>query len=127
MSNRYIYILVRRDIPTSAQIIQVAHAVDRIALRQPFADDPANVVLFEVEDENQLLQAYMQLRECGLTPSEDFEIFYDTAWPKGFNAIASRPMIGEERNIFAEYSLYRTDDKVKLRGEWIGDSWESWG
>ena len=117
MSDKYYYAWVRRDIPPVAQIIQVSHATDRISLRQEYYEDVARMVLFESADERELLDVYLFLREKGLSPSKDFEIFYDSAWPRGFNAIVTRPFEGTEREIFADFNLYRDDsaDAIEAR------------
>ena len=107
---KYIYHFIRKDIPVVAQIIQMGHAIDRIALRQEFYEDCAHTVLFEVQNELELIGIAKYLESQGLIEDQDFNIFYDTAWPVGYNAIATRPFVGAERDIFSEFTLYRDEN-----------------
>lgn len=111
---KYIYHFIRKDIPVVAQIIQMGHAIDRIALRQEYYEDCAHTVLFEVPDEKTLEGIARYLESRGLSEN-DFIMFHDNAWPLGNNAIATRPFVGEERAIFAEFNLYRDADLEATR------------
>lgn len=104
---KYCYLFTRRNIPSVAQILQVGHAQDRMALRLDYYEDCAHSVLFEVPDEKELLKVAEYLESRGLTRDKDFVLFEDNSWPKGANAIATRPFIGAEREIFAGFKLYK--------------------
>ncbi len=110
METKYIYHFIRKDIPVVAQIIQMGHAIDRIALCQEYYDDCAHTVLFEVPDEAAIIEVTKYLESQGLQQNRDLVTFEETAWPIGFNSIATRPFVGDERRIFEPFTLYRDED-----------------
>lgn len=61
MSDRYIYMFVRKDLSKAQQIIQTAHAVDQ--LDYPDTDNISNMVLFEIESERELYDIADMLQE----------------------------------------------------------------
>lgn len=111
MSN-YQYQFVRQDIPVATQIIQMAHAVDRMSLRLKYEDDVARSVLIGVPNEEALMDVYTYLRLIGFDPVKDFHMFFDSEYPRGFNALATRPMNEEERIFFSQYKTYKVENNT---------------
>ncbi len=106
----YQYQFVRQDIDIAPQIIQTAHAVDRMSLRLKYEDDVARTVLIGVPNEEALLDVYKYLRLVGFDPVKDFHMFFDSEYPRGFNAIATRPMNEDERIFFSQYKTYKKEN-----------------
>ena len=113
MEDRYYYAWIRKDLNEAQRIIQTSHACYECALRLPKFDDgmPSSMVLFEVENQEELLEVSAFLYDN--IPGQ-FHIFYepDAPWddlnsgPMGYTAIATRPFTGEERKLFSGFKLY---------------------
>ena len=114
MTVRHSYAFVRNDLSPVQRIIQMSHASYECALNlEPFEDEtPSSMVLFEVENQNELLKVAMYLDKH--IPNQ-FHIFYepDPCWSDpsgrsmGYTAIATRPFEGVERELFSSFKLYQ--------------------
>lgn len=103
MPDPYVYILVRRDLPSAYQAVQAAHAaisscqrglIDNI--RHPI------LVVATVENEDELLRASVNLTNNGLPHSVFFE---DDI--KSFAALATGCVTGDTRKAFRKYPLLK--------------------
>lgn len=112
MSELYQYHFIRQDIPIAAQIIQMGHAIDRMSLLLSYYNECANTVLIGVPDESALLDVAHYLETLGYLNRQDFQLFFDTEWPIGYNALAPRPFEGDERRVFAKFKTYNAENNT---------------
>ena len=113
MSNRYYYTWIRKDLTEAQRIIQTAHACYEIALRLDTPDDdtPSSMVLFEVQNQKELLKVAMFLNEK--IPGQ-YHLFYepdplpDERRPMGYTAIATMPFEGDERELFNSFKMFKS-------------------
>lgn len=95
----YTYCFIRKDIPIHAQIIQTAHA----CLQSDKPKTVNSIVLFEVKNEEHLIQANEYLKDRGIKTYMFFEPDYDM----GYTAIACEPLSDEkDRNIFKRFKMW---------------------
>lgn len=95
----YTYCFVRKDIPMFAQLVQLGHA----CLQRPAPDQVNNLILFEVKNEDHLVQTKAYLESRGI----DAYMFYEPDYDMGYTAIATEPIEGEDRKMFAKFNLWR--------------------
>lgn len=112
---RYIYSFIRKDLTHTQRIIQTLHSGYELALHlQPFADGkPSSVVLFEVEEEADIVDIHRYLLEKGLIPDKDFHVFFEPDRNDGWTSITTRPMEGAERELFTDFDLYRDENDTE--------------
>ena len=68
------------------------------------ANEPiANLILFEVANENELISKSMWLKDVGIRHHMFYEPDYDT----GYTAICCEPLAGEDRLMFSGGELFR--------------------
>lgn len=96
----YIYLIVRSDLSHAQQIIQAAHAVER--LNKPVTMPVSNIVLFSVKDEEMLMLASMKLTDKGIM----HEVFYEPDINSN-TALAAYPIAGNFRKVFSKYKMLR--------------------
>lgn len=108
---KYIYSFIRKDLTHTQRIIQTLHSGYELALRITTygPQRPSSVVLFEAEDENDIITIHRYLLEKGLLPDQDFHVFFEPDRDDGWTSITTRPMKGTEREIFADFKLYRDE------------------
>lgn len=99
--NPYIYMFIREDLSVSQQIVQTAHAVDEIGRRHQSVGNNY-MVLCGVKDEQDLLEVSDWLKEQFIDHETFFEPDIDS-----HTAIATRPIIGEERLAMKRFKLKR--------------------
>lgn len=64
MSDKYIYLFIRKDLSRAQQIIQTAHSVDQLDYPgMGETDDISNMVLFEIDSERELYEIANKLQE----------------------------------------------------------------
>lgn len=110
--SRYIYSWIRKDLSHTQRIIQTLHSGYELALNiRPFDDGkPSSVVLFEVEDEDDIIAVHRFLLEEGFVSNKDFHVFFEPDRNDGWTSITTRPMEGLERGIFADFKLYKDEN-----------------
>lgn len=97
--NPYMYLFVRDDLPQPQQIVQTAHAVDELNKEHPH--DPGNyMVLCGVKGESELLDLSLWLNEQNIVHHMFYEPDVDS-----YTAIATKPLIGEERKPLKRFKL----------------------
>lgn len=95
----YTYCFIRKDIPIHAQIIQTAHA----CLQSDKPKTVNSIVLFEVKNEDHLIQTNEYLKDRGIKTYMFFEPDYDM----GYTAIATEPISNEkDRAIFKRFKMW---------------------
>jgi flagellar biogenesis protein FliO len=92
---------VRRDLSVTQQIVQTAHAVDEIGKRYQSGDENY-MVLIDVKNEQLLVGVSESLREKDI----EHELFFEPDI-NSYTAIATRPLIGDERMSLKGYRLMR--------------------
>jgi hypothetical protein len=109
MSNSYIYCFIRKDLPVVHQLIQVGHACHEAGkwFEEPNPkmelDEPANMVLFEVENEEELIKASNWLYFWEIEYIE----FKESDMNNEFTSICTQIIDTEEkRNLFRGFKLY---------------------
>lgn len=111
---KYYYMFLRKDLFPFGEdnpaylIIQASHAAFEIARRLPTPDPsepPTPMVLFEVENEVQLIETMRYLRFNGLLEGSDFYSFFEPDHETGFTAICTRPFEGRQR-LFDGFRLF---------------------
>ena len=97
--------LVRRDLPLAAQIVQVGHACLEAGRRFVQATAaPCHLVVLEVPHRAALLDAADRLDAAGLP----YVLFWEPDDALGFTALATRPVTTEqERRLIRRYPLWR--------------------
>ena len=101
----WVYVFIRKDIPINYQLVQVGHAcLESGRVYRKLTDDVTNLVLLEVKDENELLKA----KEYLTSKNIDNVMFHEPDFDNlGFTAIATKPVLQEERVIFKKYQLWK--------------------
>ncbi len=98
-TNPYMYMFIREDLSHPQQIVQTAHAVDELNKRHPHR--PGNyMVLCGAKSEFDLVQISEWLTEQKIA----HEMFYEPD-VDGHTAIATMPLIGEERKKMRRFKL----------------------
>lgn len=105
---RYIYSFIRKDLSHTQRIIQSLHSGFELALHlKPFEDSlPSSVVLFEVDNEEDIVSIHRWLLKEGFIPNKDFHVFFEPDHDAGWTSITTRPFEGSERKIFENFKLY---------------------
>ena len=100
----YIYILLRKDLDKTYQIIQAGHALFEHALTlEKKPEQISSFCLLELKDENELEKAANKLERTDIPFTKFFEPDYST----GFTAIAAGPIYDEDRNFFKKFKFYK--------------------
>ena len=111
-SPKYVYVLVRTDIPLANQMVQVGHACFEHGCDVATAtSNPSSMVLFEVETEQQLVEIANWLDKK--IPGQSY-VMYEPDYDIGYTAICTSPFSGEDRDIFSKFDLYATGRKPRL-------------
>jgi len=99
-----VYVLVRRDLTTSQQAVQAIHASLEAARRFSIPRHEY-VVLCAVRNERQLLRWTHKLQQAGI----GFCAFREPDLGNEFTAIATEPVVGEDRRLFRQLQLVKGD------------------
>jgi len=102
MTKPYTYIFIRTDLSYAQQIVQAAHTTLE-AGRNFECSEISSIVLFGVNDENELLDAGLHMRRNGIK----YHDFYEPDIGQ-FTALASEPLYGDDRESMQIYKTYRT-------------------
>lgn len=108
---KYIYSFIRKDLTHTQRIIQTLHSGFELALLIDTygPQQPSSVVLFEVDTEEDIIDVHRYLLEKGLIANKDFYVFFEPDRNDGWTSITTRPMKGAERELFANFNLYRDE------------------
>lgn len=83
----YSYILIRKDLPHSVQVVQAAHAAMEAGFVAPKPSEPVNFAVLGVENEEQLLHYAERLTKVGI----NFEMFFEPDDERGYTALCTYP------------------------------------
>jgi hypothetical protein len=97
------YIFVREDLPHTYQIVQAAHATHHAGIRFGKTDLPTHFVLIGVKNQEAMLAAarFLEFHQI------EFEMFHETDNDTGYTAIATKPLVGEERKPMKRFQLMK--------------------
>lgn len=98
----YMYAFVRKDLPQVQQIVQTAHAVDELRRTVNHHTDTANLILFSVENERELLHVRDFLDMNGVSN----HVFYEPDVSQ-FTALATEHLVGAQRAIMSGFKMYK--------------------
>lgn len=103
LDKAYVYILVRKDLPRSQQVVQSCHAVFEVARELGKGGDHPSMVVCGVNNEEQLKRALDKLSRLGVK----MKGFYEPLFGNELTALASEPLSGDKRLIFKNYQLLK--------------------
>jgi hypothetical protein len=100
-ADHYIYLFVREDLSKSQQIIQTAHAVDKLKHGYEEEDQVSNMVLIGAKNEQELIgiARYLDTHEI------DFEFFNEPDMADQYTSIATIPLAGKNRKPLSKFQL----------------------
>jgi len=99
----YVYVLIRMDIPLHQQLVQSAHAAFEAGLRWHSPDkEGTSIIILEVPDKKALLRASRRLGGKDIA----HHVFFEPDFEMGESALATRPLVGEERRALSGYPLW---------------------
>jgi hypothetical protein len=104
---KYIYVVVRTDIPLADQIVQVGHACFEAGIK--FGVPDCHMVLLQTNSEHNLNATNQMLIDYGIQSVVFYEpdsIFEDSTDPMGNTALCTEPLRGKQRMAFQDYSLW---------------------
>lgn len=105
----YVYVLVRTDLELHQQLVQSSHAAFESGLRWHSPDEEvSSLIVLEVPHKAALLRAARKLTAKGV----DHHVFFEPDFDMGESALATRPLVGEERRALAGYPLWRGGARV---------------
>jgi hypothetical protein len=94
----YSYVIVRKDLSNSQMAVQASHAV---AEAMKYDNSHGSIILLGVETEEELLESYGYLKECGVKVFEFREPFYDNS----LTAICTESLTNDRRHFLKEFRL----------------------
>jgi hypothetical protein len=96
--------LVRKDIPLSAQVVQVGHACLEAGRKFPQpSDGPSILVVLAVSSEDALVRAVERVNRRGVQTV----VFCESDNSFGYTAACTEPVNDQQRIIFRTYPLWR--------------------
>lgn len=97
------YIFIRQDLTKCQQIVQAAHATHQAGIRFGDTELPTHFVLIGVKDQNELLKTSQYLLQNGI----EYEMFHEPDFDTGYTAIATIPLIGEQRKPMRKFQIMK--------------------
>ena len=105
---KYIYVLVRKDLPLEDQIVQVGHACFESGMH--FGKEGTHLILFQIETQKELKNWSETLKEHSINFTMFFEpdsIFDNDIESMGYTAICTEPLSGKRRQLFKNCLLWK--------------------
>ena len=101
-NHAYMYVLVRNDLSTAQQAVQACHAAIESSRKylKP-TDEHPSVILCSIKSENKLLSYSEKFKADGV----DHVVFREPDIGNQATALASRPLIGKDRQAFSKFQL----------------------
>ena len=113
-AHRYVYVVVRVDIPIQHQMAQACHAALEAGKEFPdIIDEPDSLIVLQVENQEALNRAADLLYENGIALVKFWEP--ELRWNYGYTAFATEPMTREQRGILNGYKLWTPRHTNKRR------------
>ena len=106
-----IYVFIRMDLSAEQQMVQVAHAAAE-ASRHFYRPEHgiASLIVLSVANSAALYKAQDYLDRRGLENT----VFFEPDWDMGHSALATRPVLDEERPLFRAWQLWRLRTPVPV-------------
>ena len=104
---KYIYVVVRTDIPLADQIVQVGHACFEAGIK--FGEPDCHMVLLQTDNEHNLNKIIQKLTDYDIQSVVFYEpdsVSDDTTDPMGHTALCTEPLRGKYRMIFKDHLLW---------------------
>lgn len=99
--SKYIYVMVRKDLPMADQVVQVGHVC--FDAGHYWGKDGVHLILLQVKDENELLEWSYYLKDAEIKHT----VFYEpdpaeeiNNEPMGNTALCTEPLHGKRKDIF---------------------------
>jgi hypothetical protein len=102
-------VFVRQDIPLAQQIVQSNHATFELARRLPHPqnlNETPSCIVIGVPDKTALFRVIEKLRRHDIA----HELFYEPDFDMGLSAVATVPLVQEQRRVLSNYRLWREPD-----------------
>ena len=100
----YTYILLRKDISPEQRVVQASHAALEAGFRFPRPSEVSYLIVLEVANQEELLDAAQVLDDKGI----EYYKFFEPDNNMGFSALCTRPLFtNRERNIFKQWKLFK--------------------
>lgn len=107
MAENYTYCFLRKDLPGVVRAIQLAHATMELGKTLDSKEPIANLILFEVADQSELVRISSWLQDIGVRHHMFHEPDYDT----GYTAICCEPLTGDQRVPFSGFKLFEWENE----------------
>lgn len=101
--HRYVYLIIRTDLPLAQQIIQTAHAAQEcgLYLSDP-GPEPDYICMLAVPDEDALLELGVRIQTAGV----QYRLICEPDLGNQATAIATEPITGSRRKLFRGAMLW---------------------
>lgn len=103
------YCFLRKDLPDVVRAIQLGHACLELGKQLDSSEPIANLVLFEVANEQELLRVEAWLKDVGVKHHN----FYEPDYSIGYTAICCEPLSGDQRVPFSGFSLFKWERETE--------------
>lgn len=101
-NHAYMYVIVRNDLSKAQQTVQACHAAIESSRRFLKAgDEHPSVILCSIKSEHKLLNYSEKFKEQGI----EHLVFREPDIGNAATALASRPLVGKQRQAFAKFQL----------------------
>ncbi len=112
--HRYVYVVVRVDIPIQHQMAQACHAALEAGKEFPdIIDEPDSLIVLQVENQEELNRAADLLHKNGVGLVKFWEP--EPRWNYGYTSFATEPMKHDQRGILNGYKLWTPRPANKRR------------
>lgn len=102
------YVILRKDLTIPQSIVQACHAVWEIAIENY---NPPSLVVLMVKDEDELREVMNLLNKHNIF----WRKFREPDLGNTITAICTEPLVGNIRNVFSTYPLWREDEVKDTR------------
>jgi hypothetical protein len=102
-------LFIRQDLSAAQQIVQSNHATFEVARRlPPEYEETPNLVLIGVPDKTELFRVVEKLKFHEI----DHQVFYEPDDNMGLSAVATVPLIQEQRRPLSNYQTWKEQNNV---------------
>lgn len=109
INKKWVYVIVRADIPLAHQIVQSNHASFECGLKyNQYLSETSSLIVLYVKDKDHLIKEYEKISNLGINLTK----FHEPDWDYGFTAFASDPVSINERKIFKHLPLWKGVENV---------------
>lgn len=107
MAENYTYCFLRKDLPAVVRAIQLGHATMELGKMLGSEEPIANLILFEVANEQELMRVDTWLEDIGVKR----HMFYEPDYNTGYTAICCEPLTGDARVPFSNFKLFQWEQE----------------